>query len=121
MKAGKMQVLSMQDDATSNSTGAVMKIFLGLDDTEILGCPGTNQITMALAIKLKELGIETTMILRHQLWYDPRVPYTFKNGCASMQLESKGPIDFPTLGGFCKEFLLTHFVEGSNPRPLPCY
>ena len=92
-----------------------MRIFLGLDDTDILGSPGTNQIAMALAIKLKEIGIETTMILRHQLWYDPRVPYTSKNGCASMQLESKGPIDFPTLGGFCKEFLLTHFVEGSDP------
>ena len=110
-----MQVLSMRDDATSNSTGAVMKIFLGLDDTDILGSPGTNQIAMALAIKLKELGITTQVILRHQLWYDPRVPYTSKNGSASMQLECKGPIDFQTLGGFCKEFLLTHFVEGSDP------
>ena len=59
-----------------------MRIFLGLDDTDILGSPGTNQIAMGLAIKLKEIGIETTMILRHQLWYDPRVPYTSKNGSA---------------------------------------
>lgn len=92
-----------------------MQIFLGLDDTDILGSPGTNQIAMALAIKLKEIGIETTMILRHQLWYDPRVPYTSKNGSASMQLECKGPIDFQTLAVFCKEFLLSHFVEGSDP------
>ena len=92
-----------------------MQIFLGLDDTDILGSPGTNQIAMALAIKLKEIGIETTMILRHQLWYDPRVPYTSKNGSASMQLECKVPIDFQTLADFCKEFLLGHFVEGSDP------
>lgn len=32
-----------------------------------------------------------------------------------MQLQCTGTIDFPTLGGFCKEFLLTHFVEGSDP------
>ncbi len=108
-------MLSMQDDATSNSTGAVMKIFLGLDDTDILGSPGTNQIAMALATKLKELAITTKVILRHQLWYDASVPYTSKNGSASMQLECNSAIDFPTLGGFCKEFLLTHFVEGSDP------
>ena len=92
-----------------------MQIFLGLDDTDILGSPGTNKIAMALAIKLKEIKIETRMILRHQLWYDPRVPYTSKNGSASMQLECKGPIDFQTLAVFCKEFLLSHFVEGSDP------
>ncbi|NDH07451.1 ABC transporter substrate-binding protein, partial [bacterium] len=44
-----------------------MKLFLGLDDTDIPGSPGTNQIAMALGIKLKELGIETHIILRHQL------------------------------------------------------
>jgi hypothetical protein len=98
-----------------NFTGKHMRIFLGLDDTDILGSPGTNQIAMALAIKFKEIKIETTMILRHQLWYDPRVPYTSKNGSASMQLECKGLIDFQTLAGFCKEFLLSHFVEGSDP------
>lgn len=98
-----------------NFTGKHMRIFLGLDDTDILGSPGTNQIAMALAIKFKEIGIETTMILRHQLWYDPRVPYTSKNGSASMQLECKVPIDFQTLAGFCKDFLLSHFVEGSDP------
>ena len=92
-----------------------MRIFLGLDDTDILGSPGTNQIAMALAIKLKEIGIETTIILRHQLWYDSRVPYTSKNGSASMQLKCNGLIDFQTLAGFCKEFLLSHFVEGSDP------
>ena len=32
-----------------------------------------------------------------------------------MQLECKVPIDFQTLAGFCKEFLLIHFVEGSDP------
>ena len=98
-----------------NFTGKHMRIFLGLDDTDILGRPGTNQIAMALAIKLKEIKIETTIILRHQLWYDPRVPYTSKNGSASMQLQCTGPIDFQTLAGFCKEFLLSHFVEGSDP------
>ena len=98
-----------------NFTGKHMRIFLGLDDTDILGSPGTNQIAMALAVKLKEIRIETTMILRHQLWYDSCVPYTSKNGSASMQLECKVPIDFQTLAGFCKDFLLSHFVEGSDP------
>ena len=92
-----------------------MKIYLGLDDTDILGSPGTNQIAMALAIKLKDLKIETMMILRHQLWYDARVPYTSKNGSASMQLKSNEAIDFLSLASFCKDFLLSHFVEGSDP------
>ncbi len=110
-----MQGLSMPKESTSTSIGAKMKIFLGIDDTDILGSPGTNQIAMALAIKLQELEIVTMMILRHQLWYDSCVPYTSKNGSASMQLKSNDAINFPALAGFCKEFLLSHFVEGSDP------
>lgn len=92
-----------------------MKLFLGLDDTDIPGSPGTNQIAMALGIKLKELGIETHIILRHQLWYDPIVPYTSKNGSASMLLNCSDNIDIPDLANHCKDFLLRHFIAGSDP------
>lgn len=92
-----------------------MKLFLGLDDTDIPGSAGTNQIAIALGLKLKELGIETRMILRHQLWYNSIVPYTSKNGSASMILECSNGIDISDLANHCKNFLLGHFVEGSDP------
>ena len=63
-------------------------IFVGLDDTDTLDDPGTNQLARHL---VRELAGEFSgrIILRHQLLEDPRVPCTKKNGCASILFESR--------------------------------
>jgi hypothetical protein len=60
-------------------------IIVGIDETDIIGSPGTNQLARAI---LKEIGAASrdAIICRHQLFFDPRVPYTSKNGSASIQL-----------------------------------
>ena len=58
-----------------------MIITVGLDDTDILDSPGTNQIAKAIVEDLTD-RFECVLILRHQLLNDPRVPYTSKNGSA---------------------------------------
>ena len=64
-----------------------MAIYVGLDDTDTLDDPGTNQLARHL---VHELAGEFSgrMILRHQLLEDPRVPCTKKNGCASILFET---------------------------------
>lgn len=61
-------------------------IYVGLDDTDTLDDPGTNQLARHI---VREFAgqFNGRMILRHQLLEDPRVPCTKKNGCASILLE----------------------------------
>ena len=61
-------------------------IYVGLDDTDTLDSPGTNQIAKAIVRDLAD-RFECVLILRHQLLDDPRVPYTSKNGSASVLLK----------------------------------
>jgi tRNA(Ile2) C34 agmatinyltransferase TiaS len=61
-------------------------IYVGIDDTDTLDDPGTNQLARHL---VRELATQYRgrMIVRHQLLEDPRVPCTKKNGCASILFE----------------------------------
>ena len=58
-------------------------ILLGIDDTDTLEDPGTNQLARHL---LRELAdrFRARLVTRHQLLEDPRVPCTKKNGCAAI-------------------------------------
>ena len=67
-------------------------IYVGLDDTDIEGSPGTNKLALTLAAQLAD-RYEVVQIVRHQLLFDPRVPYTSQNGSASMAIRGKGPGD----------------------------
>src|SRR2546421_385177 len=66
-----------------------MMIYIGIDDTDTLDDPGTNQLARHL---VRELSGQLCgrMILRHQLLEDPRVPCTKKNGCASILFSPSG-------------------------------
>jgi hypothetical protein len=63
-------------------------IYVGLDDTDIVDSPGTNQLARQIVGLISD-RFHTQLIARHQLLQDPRVPYTSKNGCASLLLESR--------------------------------
>jgi len=63
-------------------------IYIGLDDTDIEGSPGTNKLALELAAQLAD-RYEVVQIVRHQLLFDARVPYTSQNGCASMAIRDR--------------------------------
>ncbi|MBI4500664.1 MAG: ABC transporter substrate-binding protein [Gemmatimonadetes bacterium] len=58
-------------------------IHIGIDDTDLPGTPGTNQLARRFAAALPP-GLTLVVALRHQLLFDSRIPYTTKNGCASL-------------------------------------
>ena len=64
-------------------------IYVGLDDTDTLDDPGTNQLARHLVRELAG-SYSGRIIIRHQLLEDPRVPCTKKNGCASLLFEPVG-------------------------------
>ena len=89
-------------------------IFVGIDDTDIIGTPGTNQLARAI---LKRLGDASrgAIISRHQLFFDPRVPYTSKNGSASIQLPHAGEDNIQGIGDTIRGVMKNWFVQGSDP------
>ena len=58
-------------------------IIVGIDDTDIEGTPGTNQLARLIVSRLGSIA-RGSVITRHQLFFDPRVPYTTGNGSASI-------------------------------------
>ena len=89
-------------------------IWIGLDDTDTLDTPGTNQLARHLVETLRD-KLRCRRILRHQLLEDPRVPCTRKNGCASIELEPLSAIDPDALATRLEELILDWIPEGSDP------
>jgi tRNA(Ile2) C34 agmatinyltransferase TiaS len=89
-------------------------IFLGIDDTDIVGSPGTNQLARAILNRL-EASAAGAVICRHQLFFDRRVPYTSKNGSASIVLPHATSADLPVLTTQVRDVMSGWFVAGSDP------
>ncbi len=92
-------------------------IVVGIDDTDIVGSRGTNQLAREIVRRLPA-DINCQRIVRHQLFYDSRVPYTSKNGSASISLTADRPltfVDVETVKAVCHEVLADWYIEGSDP------
>ena len=89
-------------------------IYIGIDDTDIVGSPGTNQLARAIVKALGPIG-ERSIICRHQLFFDPRVPYTSGNGSASIQLPRGGETPCADLIDQVRDVMRAWYVEGSDP------
>ena len=67
-------------------------VWIGLDDTDIPGSPGTGHLARELAAYLGS-RYPVYGVTRHQLLQDPRVPMTSKNSAAVVHLQADGPVD----------------------------
>jgi len=63
-------------------------ILAGIDDTDTLDSPGTNHVARGVAADIAATH-RCLRIVRHQLLFDRRVPYTRKNSCCSLLLEPR--------------------------------
>jgi tRNA(Ile2) C34 agmatinyltransferase TiaS len=89
-----------------------MMIYLGMDDTDILESRGTGQLARNFAARLSQEG-EILGVIRHQLFYDPRIPFTKNNSSACILLETDERID--RLAEMIQGWMLAEFVDGSDP------
>lgn len=89
-------------------------ITIGIDDTDTLDTPGTNHLARALVRRLAG-RCRCISIIRHQLFFDPRVPYTSKNGSASIRLKPLSPLSDDELLVELRAGMREWFVEGSDP------
>jgi len=89
-------------------------IYIGIDDTDIVGSPGTNRLARVILGDLGTVGRDA-VICRHQLFFDPRVPYTSGNGSASVQLPHGDELPRGQLIAAVRDRMLGWYIEGSDP------
>lgn len=89
-------------------------ILVGIDDTDVAGSPGTNQLARRLVNDLPA-GYRCTQVLRHQLLQDDRVPYTSQNGSASLLVEHEPGRRATDLLPYLRSGIASFFVAGSDP------
>jgi hypothetical protein len=89
-------------------------LFVGIDDTDIVGSPGTNQLARAILHRLGAAARDA-VICRHQLFFDRRVPYTSKNGSASILLPGAAEAACDEIAAEVRPVMRAWFIEGSDP------
>jgi hypothetical protein len=89
-------------------------IAVGIDDTDMLDTPGTNQLARHLAVVLAA-DVRARRVLRHQLLQDPRVPCTRKNGCASILFEPLRALTREEFADRITTIMLDWIPVGSDP------
>jgi hypothetical protein len=95
-------------------TGAAIVIYIGIDDTDIGGSPETEQLACAILKRLGRLGAGG-MVCRHQLFFDPRVPYTSRNGAASLRLPQGDRVGRVDLIETVRKVMKAKSAKGSDP------
>jgi len=89
-------------------------IFVGIDDTDILGSPGTNKLARLLLRSLQS-EYESVLAIRHQLLFDRRIPYTSKNSSASLLFRSSNNGSLDALASKIRRIMQDWFIAGSDP------
>ncbi|MCA9080583.1 MAG: hypothetical protein KDA58_08485 [Planctomycetaceae bacterium] len=92
-------------------------VVLGIDDTDMPGTLGTNQIARKIVQAATQWRCR--FIVRHQLCTDPNIPCTSQNGSASIWLEPRGG-DVKDLFALARSVLLENYVTGSDPGLCLC-
>jgi hypothetical protein len=85
-------------------------IVVGIDTLETAG---TNQLAREIVRRLAD-RLRCISIVRHQLFFDPRVPYTSKNGSASLCFQD-ADIPREALVDAIRHIVQEWYVEGSDP------
>ena len=89
-------------------------IFIGLDDTDADGEPGTNRLARRVAQRLAQRwGVYG--ITRHQLLVHPSIPYTSKNSSAAIMLREAEAVRLEEIARVVCELVLEGSAPGSDP------
>jgi len=90
-----------------------MRVIIGIDDTDNLESRGTGHMARQLALHLRERGLlQPELIVRHQLFVSPLIPFTSHNSSASISGELIGNED--ELKNELERFVYTNSAPGSD-------
>jgi hypothetical protein len=88
-------------------------IYVGLDDTDIVGSKGTGRLAREIAAELSRF-CNVFGVTRHQLLVHPAIPYTSHNSSAVIHILAS---DAEIENVFCmvRKLMKDNFIEGSDP------
>lgn len=90
----------------------MVKYLVGIDDTDNQESRGTGYLVRTLGQRIMDEGLGVTGgISRHQLLFDPRVPYTSHNSSACLEVETHMP---DTLWSYMVDYLTQSCAPGSD-------
>ena len=94
-------------------------IYIGIDDTDVEGSPGTGRVAKGLAECLvDQLGVKSLGVSRHQLLIDSRVRSTSHNSSKGLAVITDRPeadLYAPAI-----DYVKRIFVEGADPGLCIC-
>ena len=91
-----------------------MQIYIGLDDTDNDTSRGTGRLARAIAENLAA-DFRLLGVVRHQLLFDPRIPYTSHNSSACVLLDAEKLVDLDALCSRVASLMQADFQIGSDP------
>jgi tRNA(Ile2) C34 agmatinyltransferase TiaS len=91
-----------------------MIYFIGMDDTDNAESRGTGHLARQVAACLSN-EFNVIGVVRHQLFFDPRVPYTKNNSSATIIIEAENGTDLEAVFRYVKGCMLADFQPGSDP------
>jgi hypothetical protein len=99
---------------TEASASPSTDYLIGIDDTDSLDSPGTGHHARLIGQGLQHRGYGILHdITRHQLLFDPRIPYTSHNSSLCLHLTAeRGRRD--AIIDLCRSYLLEHSAPGSD-------
>jgi hypothetical protein len=89
-------------------------LWIGLDDTDMPGTPGTGRIARELATWLAE-QFPVFGVTRHQLLQHPQIPMTSKNSAAAIHLQADGRMSLEELATAVTARVRQNAAPGSDP------
>ena len=94
-------------------------VYIGVDDTDVIGSPGTGKVARGLAKHLADLGLaESLGVSRHQLLVHPQVKYTSHNSSKGLAVKTDRPV--PELYQPSVSYVESCAVTGSDPGLCIC-
>jgi hypothetical protein len=90
------------------------RVYIGVDDTDVPGSPGTGRIAKAIGDLMAERGLGRLHgVIRHQLLVAEGIPYTSHNSAKCIEFETDR--DPRELAAACRDYFRDNFLEGSDP------
>ena len=92
----------------------IVKIYIGIDDTDNLETRGTGYQARSLGLSLMNSGLlKLLTVTRHQLLVDERIPFTSHNSSACLLGETSSSPE--EVAAHCREFLLRESAPDADP------
>jgi hypothetical protein len=91
-----------------------MAIYIGIDDTDIIGSRGTGRFAREIAGYIADT-CPVSAVTRHQLLVHPDIPYTSHNSCAVIHVDGSGKDIARALFSRVRDIMVDGLINGSDP------